>query len=166
MPYDHDLAERVRQSLAPRRDVVEKRMFGGVCFMVNGHMAVGVEKDRLMVRLEKDEARKALKQPFVAPMDFTGTVMRGFIFVGAGGVRTVPSVRKWVTRAVDFAAERKPRKKPKPKTKRKRARGASAARRTVTAVVRKPVAKPAAKPVAKPTAAKKASTGKPAPSRR
>lgn len=119
MAYDEALAERVRQALAPRRDVEEKRMFGGIAFMVASHMAVGVEKERLMVRLSPERAEACLKEAHVRPMDFTGRPMKGFLYVEAAGVRTASGVRKWVTRAVEHAESlppKKPKKPNKPKT--------------------------------------------------
>lgn len=118
MAYDEALAERVRQALAPRRDVEEKRMFGGIAFMVASHMAVGVEKERLMVRLSPERAEACLKEPHVRPMDFTGRPMKGFLYVEAAGVRTAAGVRKWVMRAVDHATSLPP-KKARPKAKPK-----------------------------------------------
>ena len=117
MAYDEALAERVRQALAPRRDVEEKRMFGGVCFMVGGHMAVGVDKDRLMVRLSHEETARRLNEAHVSPMDFTGKPMRGFLFVAAPGVRTAAGVKRWVERAAAHAGTLPAKKRPKARPK-------------------------------------------------
>lgn len=81
-------------------------MFGGVCFMVNGHMAMGTSRDRLMVRLDPDEAEQLLGRAHVSPMDFTGKPMRGFLFVEAAGVARDKSLRDWVDRCVAFAESR------------------------------------------------------------
>ena len=119
MAYDEALAERVRQALAPRRDVEEKRMFGGVAFMVASHMAIGVEKDRLMVRLSPEAAARRLTDTHVKPMDFTGKPLKGFLYVEMAGVRTAAGVQKWVSRAVEHAVTLPPKhsKQPKPRTK-------------------------------------------------
>ena len=76
MAYDEELAERVRSVLAGRRDVEEKRMFGGLCFMVRGHMTVGVDKDQLLVRADRDDCERWLSEKDVRPMDFTGRIAR------------------------------------------------------------------------------------------
>lgn len=104
MAYDEALAQRVQDALARRRDVEEKRMFGGVAFMVRGHMAVGVNKDHLMVRVAPSDGDRWLSEAHVRPMDFTGKPMRGFLFVDPAGVRTTRAVAKWVERALAFNA--------------------------------------------------------------
>ncbi|MBL8996498.1 MAG: TfoX/Sxy family protein [Gemmatimonadetes bacterium] len=119
MAYDEALAERVRQALSPRRDVEEKRMFGGLAFMVASHMAVGVEKERLMVRLSPERAEACLEEAHVRPMDFTGRPLKGFVYVEAAGVQTTAGVRKWVARAVAHAESLPPKKPKKPKTVQK-----------------------------------------------
>lgn len=117
MPHDEQLAARVRTVLADRRDVEEKHMFGGVGFMVRGHMACGIVGSSLMVRLDPDEADVLLKEPGARPMDFTGRPMRGFLFVDPPAIARLPSLRKWVARAIAHAAARPA------KTKRATTRG-------------------------------------------
>jgi TfoX/Sxy family transcriptional regulator of competence genes len=104
MAFDEALAERVRKALAPRRDVEEKRMFGGICFMVAGHMTVGVEKDRMMVRVGPEGQAAFGKEPHVRPMTFTGKPMKGFLFVGMAALTRQPAVTKWVKRCVGFTS--------------------------------------------------------------
>ena len=103
MPYDEMLAARVRTMLADRRDVEEKHMFGGVGFMVRGHMTCGIVGSSLMVRLDPDEAEVLLQEPGARPMDFTGRPMRGFLFVDPKAIARAPSLRKWVARATAHA---------------------------------------------------------------
>jgi TfoX/Sxy family transcriptional regulator of competence genes len=110
LPYDKKLAGRVRKILASRRNVLAKEMFGGVCFMIGGHMACGIVEDRLMVRLTQEEAAARLGEPHVKPMDYTGRPLRGFLFVGHDGIRTAAPLRQWVERAAAFAEARPPRK--------------------------------------------------------
>lgn len=93
-------------------------MFGGVCFMVNGHMAMGTSRDRLMVRLDPDEAEQLLGRAHVSPMDFTGKPMRGFLFVEAEGVAKDQSLRDWVDRCVAFAESRPEKTRAKATSKR------------------------------------------------
>jgi TfoX/Sxy family transcriptional regulator of competence genes len=87
-------------------------MFGGLCFTVHGNMAVGVTGDDLMVRLAPEEGEAALAQPGARPMDFTGKPMKGFVFVGADGLKTERMLKSWVDRGVAFASSLPP-KKPK-----------------------------------------------------
>jgi len=101
--FDEALAERVRVAFGPRRDVVEKRMFGGLCFMVRGHMTVGLVGADLMVRTGPDGFEDALAQPHARPMDFTGRPMRGFVFVASTGIATETDLKNWVGRGLAFA---------------------------------------------------------------
>jgi hypothetical protein len=114
LAYDEDLADRVRAALGPVTGVTEIKMFGGLCFTVGGNMTVGVTKDDLMVRLPADETEAALSAPGARPMDFTGTPMRGFVFVGPEGLSSDASLRGWVDRGVAYASSLPP-KRPKPK---------------------------------------------------
>ena len=101
MAYDEKLAQRVRESL-PRRDVEEKKMMGGLTFMVNGKMCVGVLNDDLMVRLDPAVYETALKRKDCRPMDFIGKPMRGFVFVGPKGTSNIKDLKYWLQLAFDF----------------------------------------------------------------
>ena len=114
MAYDEDLAERVRNIVAPMAGTAEIAMFGGLCFTLNGNMFVGIIKDDLMVRVGPDRHDAALKQTGARPMDFTGRPMRGFIYVDPAGTRNGSSLSKWIRMGSDFAATLPP-KKPKSK---------------------------------------------------
>ena len=85
MAYDEKLADRVRGVLVDRRDVHEKKMFGGLAFMVRGHMCVGIVDRELMARIGPDASEKALTRPHVRPMDFTGRPLKGNGVHRAGG---------------------------------------------------------------------------------
>ena len=87
MAYDEDLADRVRAAFPQGEAVTERRMFGGLAFMLGGHMFRGVVTDTLMVRLGPEAAGRALGQPHVRPMDFTGRPMKGMVFVDPAGLR-------------------------------------------------------------------------------
>ena len=89
MAYDEDLADRVRAALPDGEEVTERRMFGGLAFMLGGHMFCGVVKDTLMLRLGPEGAARALGQPHVRPMDFTGRPMKGMVFVVSHGTSFV-----------------------------------------------------------------------------
>jgi len=106
MPVDETLAIRVRRALAGRSDVEEKRMFGGLAFMVRGHMAVGLVKSTLMVRIDPDQQDTLLEEPHARPMDFTGRPMNGFLYIDPPALTSAPGLRKWVARGVAFAESR------------------------------------------------------------
>ena len=103
MAYDEGLAERVRELLAMRVDVSERAMFGGLAFMVGGHMACGITGDDLMVRVGKERYDDALRQPHAREMDFTGRPMTGYVYVDAAGTAD-DALRDWVERGVAFVA--------------------------------------------------------------
>lgn len=116
MAYNEQLAERVRAGLKRARvRHEEKRMMGGLCFMVNGKMCVGVEKDRLMVRMDPDACARALQRKGCVPMDFTGRPMRGFVFVNANGLSTDAELGSWLKLALEF----------NPRAKSSKAKGAA-----------------------------------------
>ena len=121
MAYSEELADRIRAALDDRDDVVEKMMFGGVAFMVAGSMACGIVGNDLMARVGPDRYEKALARPHARPMDFTGRPLRGFVLVGAPGIRTAAALRKWIDETVSFAVSL-----PKTKRNRKRKKGVSA----------------------------------------
>ncbi|MEX1254523.1 MAG: TfoX/Sxy family protein [Dehalococcoidia bacterium] len=104
MAYDEKLADRVRKALGPDGGLTERKMFGGIAFMLRGNMCCGIVKDELMVRVGPDAFDDALRQPHARPMDFTGRPMKGMVYVSAAGLRTAPALRKWVQRGVDFAS--------------------------------------------------------------
>ena len=83
MPFDPHIAQRLREALKSRQVVVEKKMFGGYCWMLNGNMLCGVEVGRFMFRVGKDLEAEALARPGARPMDITGRPMRGFVWVSA-----------------------------------------------------------------------------------
>jgi TfoX/Sxy family transcriptional regulator of competence genes len=104
MAFDENLADRVRDALLPCADVSERKMFGGIAFMVGGNMAVGVIGDDLMVRLDPADAEQALQEPHTRPMDFTGRPMKGMIFVESSGTDADEDLASWVDAGADFAA--------------------------------------------------------------
>jgi hypothetical protein len=105
MAFDEQLASRVRALLADRDDVTERRMFGGLTFMVNAHMCCGVSSDELIVRLAPDDEEAALRTPHARPMDFTTRPMSGFVTFAPAGVKG-RALNRWVGRAVAHAAGR------------------------------------------------------------
>jgi TfoX/Sxy family transcriptional regulator of competence genes len=120
MAYDEGLAERVRQALPGGRPVDEKAMFGGLCFLSEGRMFVGIVGEELMVRVGPARYAEALAAPHARPMDFTGRPMKGYVFVGPAGCGTDETLRGWVSRALEFVSTLPPAKKA---VKRRPARG-------------------------------------------
>src|SRR5262245_37929803 len=102
MAFDEALAKRIRQQLARRRNVEEKKMFGGVGFLLNGNLLVGVWKDSLVVRLGPEEGDEALKEPHVKEFDITGRPMKGWVLVKPEGVEGDAQLGDWVLRAMEF----------------------------------------------------------------
>ena len=103
MAYDEKLAERVRRSFNKARVCFEeKRMMGGLCFMVDGKMCVGVEKERLMARIDPAAYENALKRKGCVPMDFTGRPMRGFVFINPEGLASATELETWLNLALEF----------------------------------------------------------------
>ena len=119
MAFDEALAERIRAALRARKDVVEKKMFGGVAFMVRGHMSCGLVGSTLTVRIDPEQEERFLREPSVRPMDFTGRPMRGFLFVDPPGIASAASLRKWVGRATAHAETRPRKVKKKPASPRR-----------------------------------------------
>jgi TfoX/Sxy family transcriptional regulator of competence genes len=115
MAYDERLATRVRQFFGKRRVAFEeKRMMGGLCFMVEGKMCVGVQKERLMARIDPSIYEKALGRKGCVPMDFTGRPMRGFVFVNAEGLDPDRDLASWLELALEFNPRAVSSKKKKP----------------------------------------------------
>ncbi len=102
MAYDEKLAERLTNAFSRRKGVTEKKMFGGVAYMLNAHMCCGVIDDLLMVRVGPDEYEKALKEKHTRPMDFTGRPMKGYIYVEPRGYKLDTDMKSWVDRGIKF----------------------------------------------------------------
>ena len=102
MAFSASLAARIRDALARRRNIEEKKMFGGVGFLLNGNMLVGVWKDSLIVRLGPDEGEVALLEPHVREFDITGKAMRGWAMVEPEGVEDDEQLKDWIQRAIKF----------------------------------------------------------------
>jgi hypothetical protein len=114
--YDEDLADRIRAALPGPGFATEQRMFGGLAFMLGGHMACGVVGDRLMLRLGPDAAARALAQPHVRPMDFTGRPMKGMVFVEPPGYRGA-ALDAWLAAAAEHVRSL-PARKPRPPSRK------------------------------------------------
>lgn len=102
MAYDEGLAHRIREILPTNISIEEKKMFGGIAFMVNGHMCVGVANQNLMVRTGPELYDEALKKPHTAKMDFTGKVLKGFIYVLPEGIDADKDLEFWFNYSFEF----------------------------------------------------------------
>jgi hypothetical protein len=105
MAFDENLAARIRQSLTRKRGIEEKKMFGGICFLLNGNMLVGVWKEFLIARFGPGQGEEALLEPHVRKMDITGKPMKGWIMVEPEGVEDDDKVKDWVQRAMKFVGK-------------------------------------------------------------
>lgn len=103
MAFDQELAERLRIAVAGHKDVLEKKMFGGLAIMYRGKMAVGIVKEELMVRVVSEKMEANLALPHVRPMDFTGKAMKEMVFVEPEGFATEEQLQHWVELGFEHA---------------------------------------------------------------
>jgi TfoX/Sxy family transcriptional regulator of competence genes len=110
MAYDEDLANRIRELVGSERGVEEKRMFGGLAFLVNGNMSVAVSRQGgLMVRVPPDDTEKLMGRAHVSPMVMAGREARGWLRVDADGVQTKRQLQSWVIRGTGYARSLPPK---------------------------------------------------------
>ena len=145
MSYDAGLAQRIRDILQHRAGIAEKKMFGGLAFMLHGHMFIGLAGEKLMARVGPEAYPQALKMKHVREMDFTGRPMKGYVFIDDKGVEADADLAFWVNQCAGFVATLPAKTAPKKAAAKK-------------AAVKKPGAKSAA--------AKKAASGKASPENR
>jgi TfoX/Sxy family transcriptional regulator of competence genes len=113
MAFNEKLSNRIREALAEQPDVEEKFMFGGICFMVNGKMCVGVSDDEMMCRIDPGKEDEALEKKGARPMDFTGKPMKGYVFVSEDGLRSKKEFDYWIDLCLEFNSVAKASKKKK-----------------------------------------------------
>jgi TfoX/Sxy family transcriptional regulator of competence genes len=111
MAYNEKLADRIREALVDVSSVTEKFMFGGMCFMVNEKMCIGVAKDEMMCRIDPALDETVLEKPGCRPMDFTGRPMKGYVFVSDEGMKTKKNFEYWISLCLDFNSKAKKSKK-------------------------------------------------------
>ncbi|MDQ7781460.1 MAG: TfoX/Sxy family protein [Desulfomonilaceae bacterium] len=109
MPYNEHIEKRILNIISDWDNTDRKKMFGGICHLIQGNMFCGVYKDLLILRLGVEGAGKALETPFVRPFDITGRPMKGWVMVEEQGFRTEQSLRKWLEQAKAFASTLPPK---------------------------------------------------------
>lgn len=109
MAYDEILAERTRAYLADNPEIVEKKVFGGVAFMLRGNMAVGVSNDELMVRVGKEHHDEAISQSGVRMFDMSGRPMRGWLLVSPDVLKSHEGLARWIDTGLDYAGSLPPK---------------------------------------------------------
>jgi hypothetical protein len=109
MPYDEALAQRIRALLGQTDALAEKKMFGGIAYMLRGHMACGIVGDELMVRVGPEAYDDALARPHARLMDFTGRPMTGMVMVGKAAIAADSGLRDWVEHGLAYAGSLPPR---------------------------------------------------------
>jgi len=102
MPFNEELADRIRELLSARNDAEEKRMMGGLVFMVDGKMCVGISNDDLMCRIDPALYEDVLEKEGCRQMDFTGRPMKGYVFVDETGLKTEKQLKYWIGLCLDF----------------------------------------------------------------
>ncbi len=110
MAYDEAFAQRIRKTLGKRNGLVEKKMFGGIAFLLNGNMCCGIHKDELIIRIEPEATDALLAKPHTRRFDLTGRPMDGWILVGPKGIATDAQLGKWVAVAVAYAGALPPKR--------------------------------------------------------
>jgi hypothetical protein len=103
MAYNEAVAQRIRNTLTEYPEVTEKKMFGGLAFLLRGNMCCGITGDDLMVRVGPPGYNEALSHPHVRKMDFTGKPLKGFVYVGPAGFAADSDLKAWVAKAAKFA---------------------------------------------------------------
>ena len=115
MAYDERVAERIRNVLAPVAGAAERKMMGGLCFLVGGHMCCGIDGERLFVRMDRDAVPAALRRKHAEAWEVGGRTMGGFVAIRPAGFRDARALRSWVEPAAAWAASLPAKKAPKKK---------------------------------------------------
>jgi TfoX/Sxy family transcriptional regulator of competence genes len=109
MAYNEELAKRIRVMLKTESDVMEKKLFGGIGFLVNGNMACGVNKQDLILRLSESDFESAMRQPHIRIFDMTGRPMKGWVMISAEGCKSDKALRSWIEKGIEFAKSLPPK---------------------------------------------------------
>ena len=113
MPYSEKLAGRITKLLKPQKGVVEKKMFGGICYMLKDKMMAGIAKNELMIRCLPDKYESMLKKHHAREMDFTGKPLKGFLYIDDLGIKTEKQLQYWLDVGIEYALKSPPKKKKK-----------------------------------------------------
>jgi hypothetical protein len=113
MAYDETLASRIREINCSINGFSEKKMFGGICFLLHGNMCCGVLKEELVLRIDPERGDDVLNRAHTRPFDFSGRPMKGFVLVAPGALGSVQELRDWVSLALSFAEKLPPKGLPK-----------------------------------------------------
>jgi TfoX/Sxy family transcriptional regulator of competence genes len=113
MAYNEQIADRIREFLVDQPQIEEKLMMGGIAFMVNDKMCVGVIKDDMMARIDPEKWEEALEKHGCRPMDFTGKTMKGWVFISPEGIDKIKDLEYWINLALDFNRKAKSSKNQK-----------------------------------------------------
>jgi TfoX/Sxy family transcriptional regulator of competence genes len=120
MPYNEQLANRVREIIAlTHNNIEEKKMFSGLCFMVNDKMCVGIHENKIMVRLDPELYDTVMEKEGCEPMDFTGKIMKGFVYVNANALQSKKQLNYWIQLALEYNKVAKSSRKKKMPAKKK-----------------------------------------------
>lgn len=103
MAYNEELDRRIKKIVSRWKGTNDKKMFGGVCHLINGNMFCGVHKDFLILRLGEDKSSNALKKPYARPFDITGKPMKGWVMIARDGYKSDPDLKAWLNQAKTFA---------------------------------------------------------------
>jgi len=109
MAYNESSAERIRKQMQKNQGFVEKKMFGGICFLLNGNMACGILNDDIIVRVGKDAYEESLALPHARQFDMTGRAMTGWVMVSPHGHQSDDDLKTWLQRGIDFAKSLPPK---------------------------------------------------------
>src|SRR4051812_25371139 len=104
MPFDERLADRIRTIVRNKSDFTEKKMFGGLAFMLGDKMCFGVLGNQLVARLGPEQSETALKRPHVSPMDFTGRALKGYVYINLPGLKSDAALKAWIQQAITFTS--------------------------------------------------------------
>jgi TfoX/Sxy family transcriptional regulator of competence genes len=118
MAFNNSLATRIRDIVAKKRNIVEKKMFGGIGFLLNGNMLVGVWKDSLIARIGPDLYDAALRDDFVVEFDITGRAMKGWVMIQPDGIDTDAQLSHWIQASLKFVETLPPKESTQPPAKK------------------------------------------------
>jgi TfoX/Sxy family transcriptional regulator of competence genes len=109
MAYNEKIEKRIKKIVSDWKNTTDKKMFGGVCHLLNGNMFCGVHKEFLILRLGEGKAHRALKSPHARPFDITGKPMKGWVMIAENGFKSDDDLKEWLNQAADFVKAMPPK---------------------------------------------------------